>query len=138
VRGDVRRLTIAATVVLLDVQGLAASADRQIGEAQNNVLARALVEAETPQAVKLPGFGFDGMPPNPKYPHIRFFQAWSSVGQGIVGSYALDVYTGDAWDLTTCREIKSRKLEKIQRKIRLDIGLSDRRYKQIKSSSPPC
>lgn len=133
-----RRIIIAAALILVGTPSLAVSADRKMGDAESATLARALVEAESPKAVKLPGFGFDGMSPNPEFPHIEFFQAYSSVGQGIIGSYALDLYTGDAWDLTSCTEIKSAKLLGIQQRIRHRLGLTGRRYRQIRLVSSPC
>jgi len=109
-----------------------------MSDAQSDVLARALVKANIEKGVKNPGFSLDGAPSKPEYPHIEFFDAYSSVGQGIFGSYALDLYTADAWDMTRCKEIRSRKLEGLQRRIRRELGLTERRYRQIRSPSPPC
>lgn len=133
-----KRLLIVAVTFLFGMSGLAHAADRKMTDAESDALARAMVEVEQPLALKLPGFGFDGGPPNPKSPHIEFFQAWSSVGQGTLGSYMLDLYTGDGWDPITCTEITSPKLEKLRHEIREEMGLSYQRYLQIRIARPPC
>jgi hypothetical protein len=131
-----RRLLLVSAFFILGATNSAQSADRKMSDAQGAILARALVEAENPEVVKLPGFGFDGDSPDPNFPHLQYFEALSS-RQGSMGFYALDLYTGDAWDMTTCKKIKSRKLEQLQRRLRHDIGLSDQRYRQIRVVGPP-
>jgi len=114
------------------------AADRQINSVDSNAIARAVVEADLTPAGKHNGFSFDGESSRPEYPHIQFFQAWPNAGQGIIGNYAIDLLTGDGWSTDLCREIRTPRLQHLQRAARARIGLTDKHYKQVKRSTPPC
>ena len=131
-----RRLLIATAFAILIAPGLAMSADRKMSDADSDALAKAMADALS-EGGKAKGYQFDGEPSDPRYPHLQFFSDYCCSSEGS-SHYILDLYTGDGWDATTCKEIKSRKLERLRREIRRRIGLTDRRYRQIKITLQPC
>jgi hypothetical protein len=57
----------------------------------------------------------------------------------VIGNYAVDPSTGDVWSATSsCDELSTHALRRLQTKIRARIGLSDAEYKRIKSKGPLC
>ena len=131
-----KRLLIAMVSAALLAPNLAISADRKMSAADSHALARALADAESPNG-KARGYQFDGDASDSRYPHLEYFADYCCSSEG-GRHFALDLYTGDGWDMTTCKEIKSRKLERLQREVRRRIRLTDRRYRQIKVTMQPC
>ena len=129
-----RRLVLLTIAFVLCAPRLAQAADRKMSDADSTTLAKAALVADGLQK-NSPGWGFDGEAPRPKFPHLQFYGALPKVGGG-EAFFAMDLFTADVWDLTSCREIKSPKLEGLQRTIRARIGLTNQRYKQIKSPAP--
>jgi hypothetical protein len=102
----------------------------------------ALVRAALPAKLKrLPGFGME-ISQDKNFP--RFYSAtvyWEGEPNGsvMVGNYDIDTETGDVWDaVTSCDEMNTAALRKMQTKLREDIELSDSEYKRIKSKGPLC
>jgi hypothetical protein len=121
----------------------ALSARHEINAAEADELVRAAINAEWPQAKKLPGLGFVGeIFPNSDYPRFRFFDVtWDGPhnhGGALVGFIGIDPLTADVWNGVRCEEIRSPQVAAIQRSIRQRIGLSDRQYGSLKAPGPKC
>jgi len=104
--------------------------------------AEALVRAALPAKLKrLPKFG---MEISQDGGHPRFYFAyvyWTGEPQGsmTVGSFDVDTETGDVWDaVTSCDEMHTQAIRKLQKTIRKEIGLSESEYKRVKSKGPLC
>jgi hypothetical protein len=104
--------------------------------------AQALVRAALPAKLKrLPKFG---MEISQDQNHPRFYYAmvyWAGEPQGsvMVGNYDVDTETGDVWDaVTSCDEMDTRALRRLQKMIRRKISLSDTEYKRVKDKGPLC
>jgi hypothetical protein len=104
--------------------------------------ADALVRAALPAKLKrLPNFGME-ISQDPHFARFYFASVyWEGEPNGsvMVGSYDIDQETGDVWDaVTSCDEMNTRALRKLQKMIRKEIGLSDSEYKRVKSKGPLC
>jgi hypothetical protein len=104
--------------------------------------AEALVRAALPAKLKrLPNFG---MEISQDKNFARFYSAlvyWEGEPNGsvMVGNYDIDQETGDVWDaVTSCDEMNTQTLRKLQKTIRKEISLSDSEYKRVKSKGPLC
>jgi hypothetical protein len=133
------------SILLLSVQapsGMSQAASRNVSPSEVDELLKAAVETESPGALKLRGFGFEppSQLPDKYYPRFHIYQAiWDNIGGSVnLGFYALDPLTLDIWNGVVCQEIKSPKLENIQREIRRRIGLSHAEYKRLRVSGPEC
>jgi len=76
--------------------------------------------------------GFDG--------YYWFWAYWEGAPEGSVnlGSYAVDVASGDVWDAVYCHEYRSKSLRRLQDAIRLRIGVSKELYKSLRRRGPFC
>jgi hypothetical protein len=136
-------LGIAALLALgMAMAGTAQSAQRKINPVEIDQLLRGAVEANNPNALKLPGFEFEPPfhLPDKYYPRFHIYQAiWDPpAGSVNIGFFALDPLTLDVWNGVMCEEIKSPKLTALQRTIRARIGLSDVEYKRLRVTGPEC
>jgi hypothetical protein len=136
-------LIFAILILAGGTQNPALSAGHEINAAETDELVRAAIDAEWPQAKKLPGLGFVGeIFPNSSYPRLRFFDVtWDgphSYGGALVGFVGLDPLTADVWNGVKCEEIRSPQVAAIQRRIRQRIGLSDLQYPSLKAPGPKC
>jgi hypothetical protein len=62
---------------------------------------------------------------------------WS--GSVVVGNYAVDLETGDVFGATaSCSEESNRKLRSLQPSLRLELGLTDAKYRRLKTNGPLC
>ena len=108
--------------------------------------ARKLVMASlSPQELGMPGVEAEQVPgpPDSSTPRFLFFTVvWaqtSAKGSVVVGNYAVDPYTADAWSATTsCDEMENAELVRLQRTIRSALHLSARRYNALKTNGPLC
>ena len=108
----------------------------------SKVEAEALVRTALPEKLKrLPKFG---MEISQDKNFARFYTAlvyWEGEPNGsvMVGNYDIDQETGDVWDaVTSCDEMNTRALRRLQKTIRKEIGLSDSEFKSVKSKGPLC
>jgi len=103
--------------------------------------AHSILEAYLPDKTKkLPGYGLDD---SAGYDPGRFYfieVTWDNpIGSVVWGNFAVDKTTGDLWSaVVSCDKIDSRRVRAVQREIRVKIGLTDAKYKQIKNSGPLC
>jgi hypothetical protein len=128
------KVLLLALLSALPVTG-AVAAPRILTEAQMRRLAIAGAKVWAPGTLKLPRFGFD------RYNHAgyAYFEAWTSVGQGTAGHYAIDPRTGDMWDgVSECGEITSPEIRRLQRILRKQLGLNPAEYRAIKRRGPMC
>ena len=104
--------------------------------------AASLVEAAMPAKLKrLPKFELEQFKDGDRPRFYFFTTTWEGLPNGsvVIGNYAVDQRTGDVWDaVTSCDELSTHVLRRLQAKIRLHIGLSDSGYHKIKSSGPLC
>jgi hypothetical protein len=99
-----------------------------------------VLEALPLKTRQLPKFGLDQYQ-DPHFPQFYFFTAtWAGPpnGSAVVGNYAVDSSTGDVWSAIQCEKEDSPALRKLQKEIRLQIGLSDFDYQKMKRQGPVC
>ena len=71
-------------------------------------------------------------------PRFAVFSVAFEVGEGL-SNYSIDIYTGDVFDSSReCFEIKNKKLEALQKKIRRSLHLTQAEYIKIKTKGPIC
>jgi hypothetical protein len=138
------RRWVFAAIVLLLTSGLCHAADLPVRRPDNVSIAEAksLVEAAMPAKLKrLPKFELEEFKDSDR-PRFYFLTAtWEGLPNGsvVIGSYAVDQRTGDVWDaVTSCDELSTPPLRRLQAKTRLRIRLSAAEYKRIKSKGPLC
>jgi hypothetical protein len=136
--------SVLVAIIAMLASGLSHAADLPVHGSGNISLdeAKSLVEAAVPAKLKrLPKFGLDQFKDGDR-PRFYFFTAeWEGLPNGsvVIGNYAVDQRTGDVWDaVTSCDELSTPVLRKLQSKIRLRIGLSAAEYHRIKSNGPLC
>jgi hypothetical protein len=57
----------------------------------------------------------------------------------VVGSYAVDLFTGDVFSATAyCHEEKNKNLEAIQKQFRTTLNLTQGEYERLKTRGPLC
>ena len=104
--------------------------------------ADALVRAALPAKLKrLPKFGMEISQggDRPRFYFAYVYWAGEPQGSMTVGNYAVDTETGDVWDaVTSCDEIHTQALRRLQMMIRMEIGLSESEYKRVKCKGPLC
>jgi hypothetical protein len=90
-------------------------------------------------STKLPSFGLEKFT-DPYFPEFQFFQGFFDNPGGSVnlGSYAVDLKTGDVWNGVVCERAISPSLVKLQAAIRNRIGLSRDEYRKIRRAGPMC
>jgi len=88
---------------------------------------------------KLPGFDLDSYKDS-YYPQFQFFQAIFDNPHGSfnLGHYAVDPKTGDLWNGVICERMRSVSLTKLQRVIRIRIGLTQSDYRKAQRPGPMC
>jgi hypothetical protein len=92
---------------------------------------------------RLPGIQTDQFK-EAEFPRYLFFTVvWAPpekwVGSVVVGNYAVDLETADVWSATTsCKVESNRRLRSLQQRLRLDLGLTDTEYRQLKTNGPLC
>jgi hypothetical protein len=104
--------------------------------------AEALVRAALPAKLKrLPQFGMEISQDENNHKFYLAFVYWAGEPQGsmTVGNYDVDTETGDVWNaVSSCDEMDTHALRKLQKTIRRKIGLSDTEYKRVKNKGPLC
>ena len=112
---------------------------RRLSVAQEKQLVTAAIPAKLK---RLPAFQIDDVYHDPNSQRFDFFQAlWTGLPNGsvVVGSYAVDPATGDVFDaVSSCNELSTASLRKLQVRIRLQLGLTNSRYHKIKTKGPLC
>jgi hypothetical protein len=74
-------------------------------------------------------------------PRFVFFSgSWDSRAGGsvVTGNYYVDKLTGDVWEASICRELKSSGLERLKHELRRSIELSDVEYTKLRIAGPMC
>src|SRR5262249_10031234 len=99
-----------------------------------------VIAAQLQHARRLPGFSVDASR-DLAYP--RFLELWvhwdgPPGGSVNIGFYDVDPRTGDVWSATSCWEEHTRRLARLQKRLRRRIGLSDELYHRVKSIGPYC
>jgi|SRR5579862_424179 len=87
-----------------------------------------------------PGFSLEQYS-DPHFPEFLGFQAVfdnPNPGSFNLGFYAVDRKTGDVWNGIICERMKSASLKKLQRTIRLRIGLTESEYRKARRPGPMC
>jgi hypothetical protein len=72
---------------------------------------------------------------------LFFTVTWAAKeGQSVVvGNFAVDPYTGDVWNAAaSCDEMQDRALQRLQRRVRKSLDLSEAEYKRLKTRGPLC
>ena len=104
--------------------------------------AEALVRAALPAKLKrLPNFGMEISQDKNFARSYSALVYWEGEPNGsvMVGNYDIDQETGDVWDaVTSCDEMNTQTLRKLQKTIRKEISLSDSECKRVKSKGPLC
>lgn len=119
----------AAVAVLLTAASPTVLSERQMRE-----LATAGVRAKAPDALKH-DIGFE----RTNRSGYAWFEGWINVGEGNAGFYVIDPRTGDMWDgVSECGEITSPEIRRLQRRYRLQLGISASAYRRIKRRGPMC
>jgi hypothetical protein len=70
-----------------------------------------------------------------------FTVIWEGTPNGsvVVGNYAVDAFTGDVFSATmSCDEEKNKRLEVLQKQVRVKLGLSLSAYHRLKTTGPLC
>jgi hypothetical protein len=90
-------------------------------------------------ATKLPGFSLKKYT-DTYFPDFQFFQGIFDNPNGSfnLGHYAVDRKTGDVWNGVICERMKSHSLTKLQRAIRIRIGLTESDYRKVRRPGPMC
>jgi len=134
---NARVLTVA---VVLSVQ-LSVGQSASIPHTVTADEAKSLILTALPSKAKhLPKFGLDG-DIDPRSPRFYVFSAdWDNPGGSVVyGTYAVDTLTGDVWDaVTSCDELSTPALRRLQVQVRSRIGLDNAKYRLIKSKGALC
>jgi carboxypeptidase family protein len=88
---------------------------------------------------KAPGFELVKFS-DPYDPTFQFFEAiWNNpVGSVNLGHYAVDRKTGDVWNAIVCERMTSASLTRLQRAIRIRIGLTESKYRKARRPGPMC
>jgi hypothetical protein len=89
---------------------------------------------------RLPGFALDGFD-SPSIPGFHLFEAVFAnpePGSAMVGSWAVDVRTGDIWSAIVCREMTSPATRVMQRQLRARLHISQARYRLLRRPGPMC
>jgi hypothetical protein len=133
-----RTVHISLALALL-ASGHIKAEQRSLSLAQEKRLVRAAIPAKLK---RLPAFQIDDGYRDPNRPRFEFFQAiWAGLPNGsvVVGSYAVDPATGDVFDaVSSCNELSTASLRKLQVRIRLQLRLTNSRYHKIKTKGPLC
>ncbi len=87
----------------------------------------------------LPSFGLERFT-DPYFPQFQYFQGIfdNPGGSFNLGSYAVELKTGDVWDGVYCARASSPSLVKLQAAIRNRIGLSKDDYRKARRLGPMC
>jgi hypothetical protein len=89
-------------------------------------------------ATKLPGYYLESST-QADFPDFYFVHAdWNNPSGGGIGYYAVDMRTGDVWSAAVCYKEKSRPLRKLQKTLRLRLGMSRQEYKRLRRLGPMC
>jgi hypothetical protein len=85
-----------------------------------------------------PGFTLDSYSVADKPAFFFFAAIWDNHnGSVIIGHYAVD-RTGDVWNAVICGRMKSASLTRLQKAIRMRIGLTDAEYQKSRKPGPLC
>ncbi len=129
-------LVLFAFVCVLNVW--ADKAERRATTDQARVLVLASLTPKERQLPKLETEPYNG----PKSSRFDYFAVtWSETPNGsvVVGSYAVDAYTGDVFSATSsCREEKNKDLEALQKQFRTSLFLTQAEYLKLKTKGPLC
>jgi hypothetical protein len=125
-------------VLLLVTFSLAINAldtPRQFSLEQAELLARTAAEATG--VTKLKGFSLERAQ-MVQFPDFFFFDALVSEpgAEGFSGHYAVHKITGEVWDPYACSRLSNPRLSELQRRLRKEIGLSAKLYKQHRKDNP--
>jgi hypothetical protein len=108
--------------------------DLNVAEARELV-----VQALDPSARKLPGLNLDSRQGS-KIPDFDQFEVlWDpgpNPGSAVVGHFAVNVATGDVWELVLCRKRDSADLRRLQQTIRKRIGLGAEELHKLTGKAP--
>ncbi len=113
-------------------------AERSVAPDQARVL---VLAALTPKQRQLPSLETDPYN-NPGSTRFLFFSVtWGKTASGsqVVGSYAVDLFTGDVFSATAyCHEEKNKNLEALQKQFRTNLQLTQAEYQKLKTKGPLC
>ncbi len=102
--------------------------------------ARQLVLAALHSKTKhLPEFGLEGGldSHDPRFYVFEAYWAGAPNGSMVIGNYAVDASTADVWNApAACDELSTPALRKLQKQVRLHIGLSRTEYRKKKRRCP--
>ena len=104
--------------------------------------ARVLVMAAlTPKQRQLPSLETDPYVNHGDSRYLFFSVTWGKTANGseVVGSFAVDLLTGDVFSATAyCREEKNKDLEALQKQFRRILNLNQAQYLALKTKGPLC
>jgi len=131
-----KTLLAAVLLVTLAPGMIAADAPRELSPEEVELLARTAAEATG--VAKLKGFSL-ARAQMYQFPHFYFFDALVSEpeAQGFSGHYAVNKITAEVWDPYGCSRLSHPSLSELQQKLRTEIGVSAKKYRQF-SKEDPC
>jgi hypothetical protein len=99
-------------------------------------------EALTGREKRLPGLAVEISTVRSSARYIYASAYWGNPlpeGSAVVTNLAIDRRTGDVWDAATaCDEIVNPRLQKLQARVRRQLGLSATDYTRVKTRGPIC
>jgi len=138
-----RKIIVLCLLMTLDLTTAIASgtAERKMTVEQARALVMASLTAQQRRLPKVEADHFDD-PDNPNPKFWIFTVTWEGLPKGgsvVVGTYAVDPYTGDVFVATSeCDEVKNKRLEHLQTQVRAKIHLSQSEYQRLKTKGPLC
>ena len=106
---------------------------------QAEALAFIAILTRNPHAERLQGFGVERSKNRDFPPFETFNFTWDNPGgEGYnLGTYDVNMNNGDVWELF-CFEIRNPTLAKTQRKLRKNLGITQKNYKKLRVRGPYC
>ncbi len=129
-------ILIFASLCVIDASAVGQT-NRKVTPDQGRMLVLASL---SPQQRRLPSLEADPYEDR-KSKFLFYTVTWAGTPDGsvVVGNYAVDPATGDVFSATAaCDEQKNRKLQALQKRIRLALHLTDADYQKLKTKGPLC
>lgn len=122
-------------LLLLATPVPATTAQKPLSLEQAQSLARAAAEEEG--LTRMRGFALENGRME-EFPAFYFFDAIVAApgAEGFSGHYAVDKFTCEVWDPYKCSRLTGPNLSQLQRKLRAELGITNKRSRQHRRDSP--